>query len=57
MPRNTRLRTEGKLDQVKGKLKELAGRATGSRRAKAQGKVETLKGKSKDTAGRISSKR
>ncbi len=57
MATSTRLRTEGKIDQAKGKVKELAGAASGSKTTKAKGKAETLKGKLKDTVGRGASKR
>ena len=57
MPTSARLRTEGKSEQVKGKLTEVAGSATGSKKTKARGKAEKVKGKVKDTAGRLASKR
>ena len=38
---------EGKLDQVKGKVKEEVGRATGDRSTEAEGRADQFKGKAK----------
>jgi uncharacterized protein YjbJ (UPF0337 family) len=42
---------EGGLDQAKGKIKEVAGAATGDRQLEGEGKLEHLKGKVKDKVG------
>lgn len=42
---------EGGLDQAKGKIKEVAGAATGDRELEGEGKLEDLKGKVKDKVG------
>ena len=45
------MKNEGKLDQAKGKVCEVAGKATGKRTTQAKGKAEQLKGKVKDRLG------
>ena len=40
----------GKMDQVKGRIKEAAGALTGDDRLKREGKVEQVVGKVKETA-------
>ena len=42
---------EGGLDQAKGKIKEVAGAATGDQELEGEGKLEDLKGKVKDKVG------
>ena len=42
---------EGGIDQVKGRIKETAGVATGNRDLEGEGKLDQLKGKVKDAAG------
>lgn len=44
--------TSGKMDQVKGKAREVAGKVTGNRATQAKGKAEQLKGKVKNKPGR-----
>lgn len=39
---------KGKMDQIKGKAKEAAGKVTGSDRMKAEGKTDQAKGKAKE---------
>ena len=45
------LKTEGKVDQVKGKARELTGKVTGKKSTEYKGKAEQVKGKAKDTVG------
>ena len=45
------LKNEGKLDQAKGKVREVAGKVTGKRSTQAKGKGEQLKGKVKQKIG------
>jgi uncharacterized protein YjbJ (UPF0337 family) len=42
----------GKLDQVKGRIKEAAGVLTGDDRLKREGQLDQVVGKVKGTAGR-----
>jgi uncharacterized protein YjbJ (UPF0337 family) len=44
---------EGGLDQIKGRVKETVGTATGDRELEGEGKLDNLKGKIKDVAGNI----
>ena len=44
-------KTEGKFDQVKGKARELTGKATGKKSTEYKGKAEQVKGKVKDKVG------
>jgi len=44
---------EGGLDNLKGKVKETAGVATGNREMEGEGKVDQIKGKIKDVAGNV----
>ena len=44
---------EGKIDDIKGRVKETAGVATGDRDLEGEGKVDRLKGKIKDVAGTV----
>jgi uncharacterized protein YjbJ (UPF0337 family) len=44
---------EGGLDNLKGKVKETAGVATGDRELEGEGKLDQIKGKVKDVAGNI----
>jgi uncharacterized protein YjbJ (UPF0337 family) len=56
-PRNSKedpmgdMKTEGKVDQVKGKARELTGKVTGKKGTEYKGKGEQLKGKVKDKVG------
>jgi uncharacterized protein YjbJ (UPF0337 family) len=45
------MKTEGKIDQVKGKAKETVGKVTGKKSTQVKGKAEQVKGKVKDTLG------
>lgn len=42
----------GKMDQVKGRIKEAAGVLTGDDRLKREGKLDQVVGKVKDTAAK-----
>jgi uncharacterized protein YjbJ (UPF0337 family) len=44
---------EGGLDNLKGKIKETGGVATGNRDLEGEGKMDQIKGKVKDVAGNI----
>lgn len=44
---------EGGLDNLKGRIKETAGVATGNRELESEGKLDQLKGKVKEVAGNI----
>lgn len=44
---------EGKLDQLKGKVKEGVGEITGNRKDEAEGKGEQIKGKGKEEVGKV----
>jgi uncharacterized protein YjbJ (UPF0337 family) len=50
------LKTKGKMDQGKGKVREMAGKVTGNRKTQAKGKAEQVKGKVKDTVGRATNR-
>ena len=47
---------EGGLDNLKGRVKETAGVATGKRDLEAEGKLDQVKGKIKDVAGDVREK-
>ena len=42
---------DGRIEQAKGKVKEVAGKATGSDRLKAEGEVDQVAGKTQATVG------
>jgi uncharacterized protein YjbJ (UPF0337 family) len=44
---------EGGLDNLKGRVKETGGVATGNRDLEAEGKLDQFKGKVKDAAGNL----
>ena len=44
---------EGGLDNIKGRVKETAGVATGDRELEGEGKLDQIKGKVKDAAGNL----
>jgi uncharacterized protein YjbJ (UPF0337 family) len=44
-------RVEGSLEQAKGKLKEVAGKATGDSKLEAEGKGQQIAGKVQNTVG------
>jgi uncharacterized protein YjbJ (UPF0337 family) len=46
----------GKMDQIKGRIKEAAGVLTDDDRLKREGKLEQVVGKVKETAARIAEK-
>ena len=46
-------RLEGMADQAKGKVKEVAGKATGDTKTEAEGKADQVKGKVQNTVGGI----
>jgi uncharacterized protein YjbJ (UPF0337 family) len=45
-------RAEGKVEEVKGRVKREAGQATGRKGTEARGAAEELKGKAKKTIGK-----
>ena len=47
---------DGKGDEMKGKVKETAGKMTGDRSTEAGGKMDQMKGKAKEMAGDIKDK-
>jgi uncharacterized protein YjbJ (UPF0337 family) len=53
MKSSTQDNAEGKMHQVKGKIKEVAGRIVGNRDLEAEGKVENLEGKVQEKIGQI----
>ena len=44
---------EGGLDNIKGRVKETVGTATGDRELEGEGKLDQVKGKIKDVAGNV----
>ena len=44
-------RIKGAANQAKGKLKDLAGKATGYTKTEAEGKADQVKGKAQSTVG------
>ena len=44
-------RIEGSLDQAKGKVKEVAGKATGDAKLEGEGKADQVKGQVKNAVG------
>jgi uncharacterized protein YjbJ (UPF0337 family) len=44
-------RIKGAANQAKGKLKDLAGKATGDTKTEAEGKADQVKGKAQSTVG------
>lgn len=44
---------EGALDNIKGRIKETTGAATGDRDLEGEGQLDQLKGKIKDAAGNL----
>lgn len=51
--RGTENRAEGKVDDLKGRLKDAAGGLTGDNSLQAEGKIDRVKGKAKDAIGEI----
>ena len=46
-------RVEGSLEQAKGKVKEVAGKATGDAKLEGEGKADQVKGKVQNAIGGI----
>ena len=44
-------RIKGSAEQAKGKMKEVAGKATGDSKTEAEGKSDQVKGKVRNTVG------
>ncbi|MFG2292391.1 CsbD family protein [Streptomyces sp. NPDC048603] len=44
-------KAKGKLEQLKGKGKETAGKVTGNDRLRTEGKMDQVKGKARETMG------
>ncbi len=44
-------RVEGSFDQAKGKVKEVAGKATGDAKLETEGKADQVKGKIQNAVG------
>ena len=44
-------RIQGSAEQAKGKIKEVAGKATGDAKLETEGKADQLKGKVQNTVG------
>ena len=53
MKPSTRDNAEGKMHQVKGAIKEVAGKIVNNRDLEAEGKVEKLDGKIQEKIGQI----
>lgn len=53
MKSSTRDKTEGKWHKVKGKIKQIAGRAVGNRNLEAEGKAENVGGKVQEKIGEV----
>ncbi|HEX3709174.1 MAG TPA: CsbD family protein [Pseudolabrys sp.] len=46
-------RIEGSAEQAKGKVKEVAGKATGDAKLESEGKIDQATGKIKNTVGGV----
>jgi uncharacterized protein YjbJ (UPF0337 family) len=46
-------RIEGSIEQAKGKVKEVAGKATGDSKLETEGKADQVKGKVQNTIGGV----
>jgi len=53
MKSSTKDNAEGKMHQVKGKIKETVGKAVGNNDLEAEGKVEKLDGKIQEKIGQV----
>jgi uncharacterized protein YjbJ (UPF0337 family) len=53
MKPSTKDNAEGKMHQVKGKVKETVGKAVGNQDLEAEGKVEKLHGKVQEKLGQV----
>ena len=49
-------RVKGSLEQAKGKVKEVAGKATGDAKLEGEGKADQVAGKVRNTVGGIKDK-
>jgi uncharacterized protein YjbJ (UPF0337 family) len=53
MKSSTKDKVEGNMHQVKGKIKETAGKIVGNEDLEAEGKVENIKGKVQEKVGDV----
>jgi len=53
MKQSTKNNVEGKMHQVKGKTKEIAGKIMDDHELEAEGKLETLGGKAQEKVGQV----
>ena len=53
MKSSTRDKSEGKWHKIKGKIKQVAGKAFGNRNLEAEGKAEKIEGKVQEKVGEI----
>ena len=53
MKSSTQDKSEGKWHKVKGKIKQVAGKAVGNRDLEAEGKAENIDGKIQEKVGQI----
>jgi len=53
MKSSTQDKAEGKMHQVKGKIKEIGGKAVGNESLEAEGKGENFKGKAQEKVGDV----
>ncbi len=53
MKSSTRDKSEGKWHKIKGKIKQVAGKAVGNPNLEAEGKAENIKGKVQEKVGGI----
>jgi uncharacterized protein YjbJ (UPF0337 family) len=53
MKPSTKDQARGKLENLKGKIKEVAGIVTGQRKLEAEGKDQTLAGKVREKLGQV----
>jgi len=53
MKSSTKNNAEGKMHQVKGKIKDTVGKIVGNRNLETEGKVENLTGKIQERVGKI----
>ena len=53
MKSSTRDKTEGKMHQVKGAIKEATGKIVGNRELETEGKIENLEGDVQEKVGEV----
>ncbi len=53
MKSSTQDEAEGKLHEVKGSIKEIAGKTTGNRKLARKGKAEKMAGKIQEKVGQV----